>query len=106
MTAMTRTIPLDQALPGMVLGEAVTREGLMLLPCGTVIGVGHLDSLRRHEVSEIVVQAPSELSAAEIQEQREVMRERVAHLFRQAGSDTTMQALFRAVLEFRLEKLE
>lgn len=106
MTAKARTISLDQALPGMVLGDDVTSGGNMLLPRGTVIGVGHLDSLRRRDVSEIVVETPCELSAAEIQERREVLRGRVAHLFRQAGSDATMQALLRAVLEFRLEKLE
>jgi len=106
MMATIRKILLDQALPGMVLGEEVTSAGNMLLPRGTVISAAHLDSLRRRAVSEIAVLAPSELSAAEIQERREALRGRVAHLFRQAGSDATMQALLRAVLEYRLEKLE
>lgn len=110
MTAVIRTIPLDQALPGMVLGEEVTSGGNMLLPRGTVINAAHLDSLRRREVSEIVVRSPCELSAAESEEMREERREalrgRVERLFRRAGSDATMQALLRAVLEYRLEKPE
>jgi len=106
MTAMIRTIPLDQALPGMVLGEEVTSAGNMLLPRGTVINIGHIDGLRRREVTEIAVLAPSKLSAAEIQERREALHGKVAHLFRQAGTDATMQALLRAVLEYRLEKIE
>lgn len=106
MTAVIRKIPLDQALPGMVLGQEVTSGGNMLLPRGTVINVGHIDSLRRREVSEIVVETPCELSAAESQERREALQEHVEHLFRHAGSDATMQALLRAVLEYRLEGLE
>ena len=106
MMATVRTIPLEQMLPGMVLGDDVTSGGSILLRRGTVIGVVHLDSLRRREVSEIVVETPCELSVAEIQERSEVLRERVADLFRKADSGATMQALLRAVLEFRLEKLE
>jgi N-methylhydantoinase B/oxoprolinase/acetone carboxylase alpha subunit len=37
--------------------------------------------------------------------QREAALQRVAHLFRRAGSDVTMQALSRAVAEYRTEKL-
>jgi len=106
MTAAIRTIPLEQALPGMVLGDDVTSGGNMLLPRGTAISAGQLDSLRRREVSEIVVETPGELSAAEIQEGREALRGRVARLFRRAGSDDTMQTLLRAVLEYRLEEPE
>jgi len=106
MMATIRKILLDQALPGMVLGEEVTSASNTLLPRGTVINTGHIDGLRRREVTEIVVLAPSELSAAEIEERREALRGKVAHLFRQAGTDATMQALLRAVLEYRLEKLE
>jgi hypothetical protein len=102
---MIQIIPLEQTLPGMVLGEEVMSGSNMLLPFGTVINTVHIDSLRRCGVSEIVVLVPSELSAAEINEQREVLRERVECLFRRAGSNATMQALRRAVLEYRLEKL-
>ncbi|BBJ23125.1 hypothetical protein [Candidatus Nitrotoga sp. AM1P] len=103
---MIQIIPLDQILPGMVLGAEVMSGSNMLLPLGTVINDVHIDSLRRCGVSEIVVLAPSELSAAEINEQREVLRERVERLFRRAGSNVTMQALRRAVLEYRLEKFK
>ncbi|MGP1680041.1 MAG: hypothetical protein ACTS6J_23150 [Burkholderiales bacterium] len=106
MTAVIRKIPLDQALPGMVLGDDVTSSTHMLLPRGTVINAAHIDSLRRREVGEIAVLAPSELSVAEIEERREALRGRVERLFRRAGSDATMQALLRAVLEYRLEGLE
>ena len=103
---MIQIISLDQTLPGMVLGEEVMSGSNMLLSLGTVINTAHIDSLRRCGVSEIVVLAPSELSTAEINEQREALRGRAEHLFRRAGSDVTMEALRRTVLEYRLEKLK
>ncbi len=103
---MIQIIPLDQTLPGMVLGEEVMSGSNMLLPLGTVINTSHIDSLRRCGVSTIVVLAPSELTVAEIDELREALRGRVERLFRRAGSNATMQALQRAVLEYRLGKLK
>ncbi len=103
---MIQIISLDQTLPGMVLGEEVMSGSNILLPLGTVINDAHIDSLRRCGVSEIVVLLSSELSAVEINEQREVLREQVEHLFRRASSTVTMQALRRVVLEYRLEKLK
>ncbi|MDO9100907.1 MAG: hypothetical protein Q7J20_05060 [Candidatus Nitrotoga sp.] len=102
---MIKTIPLDQTLPGMVLGEKVMSGSNMLLPLGTVINISHINSLRRCGVSAIVVLAPSELTVVEINEQREALRGRVERLFRRAGSNATMQSLQRAVLEYQLEKL-
>ncbi len=103
---MIQIISLDHTLPGMVLGEEVMCGSNMLLPLGTVINDAHIDSLRRCGVSEIVVLAPSDPSAAENNEQREMLHERVEHLFRRASPNVTMQALRRAVLEYRLEKLK
>ena len=90
----------------MVLGEEMMSGSNILLPLGTVINDAHIDSLRRCGVSAIVVLAPSESAAVEINEQRELIRERVERLFRRASSNLTMQALRRAVLEYRLEKFK
>lgn len=103
---MIQIIPLDEALPGMVLGEEVMSGSNMLLPLGTLINTSHIDSLRRFGVRKIVVLAQSERSIAEIDEQREALRGRVERLFRRAGSNVTMQALRRAVLEYQLEKIK
>ena len=101
-----RKITLEQALPGVVLGEDVTSGDQVLLPRGTAISAAQLDGLRRREVSEIAVLLPAEHSAAELEAMREAQRRRVERLFRRAGSDATMQALLRVVLEYRLETLE
>jgi hypothetical protein len=37
---------------------------------------------------------------------REVIFDRLSRMFRRAGNDVTAQALFRAVLEYRVEALE
>lgn len=103
---MIQIISLDQMLPGMVLGEQVMIGSNMLLPLGTVISTVHIDRLRHCGVSEIVVLAPSKLTTKELDEQREALRGRIERLFRRAGSNVTMKALRRAVLEYQLEKLK
>ena len=105
MTPM-RKIPLEQALPGMVLGEDVTCGAQILLPRGTAISAAQLDGLRRREVGEVAVLAPTGHSAVELEAMREAQQRRLDRLFRRAGSDATMQALLRVVLEYRLEALE
>ncbi|MEO6422183.1 MAG: hypothetical protein ABIR84_05740 [Candidatus Nitrotoga sp.] len=103
---MIKIISLVQTLPGMVLGAAVMSNGTILLPLGTVISTGNIDGLRRCGVSEIVVLASSEDSAAVINEQHEMLLKRVERLFRRAGTNLTMQTLQRVVLEYQLEKLK
>ncbi|CAH1081037.1 hypothetical protein [Candidatus Nitrotoga sp. 1052] len=103
---MIQIIPLDQTLPGMVLGEVLMSGSNMLLPLGTVINTSHIESLRHCGVSEIAVLSPSERTIAEVDEQREALRGQVERLFRRAGSNITMKALRRAVLEYQLEKLK
>jgi hypothetical protein len=103
---MIQIISLDQLLPGMVLGKHVMIGSNMLLPLGTVISPEHIDRLCRCGVNEIVVLVQSDLSTAELHEQSEALHGRIEHLFRRAGSNVTMQALRRAVIEFRLEKLK
>lgn len=40
------------------------------------------------------------------EQRREAVRQHLQHQFRRAGNDVTTQALLRAVLEYRLERLE
>ena len=106
MNAEIRTIPLDQAQAGMVLAADVTVGGNVLLACGTVLGVAQIGALARREVLEVAVLAPVACAAAELEERRAAQERRVQRLFRRAGSDVTMQALQRAVREYRLGACE
>jgi hypothetical protein len=106
MSTEIRTIPLDQAEAGMVLASDVTVGGKVLLARGTVLGVAQIGALARREVPELAVLARIARSAAEIEALRAAQERRVQRLFRRAGSDATMQALQRAVREYRLGALE
>jgi len=106
MSTPIRRFPLDQAQPGMVLAADVMSGGNVLLPLGTVLSAAQLAGLAKREVGEIVVLAPVERSAAEIEALRVAQERRVQRLFRRAGSDATMQALLRAVQAYRLEGIE
>ncbi len=106
MNATIRTIPLSQAEPGMVLASDVTLGGKVLLPAGAVLDADRIEGLARREVAEIAVPAGAARSEAQIEELRAVQRRRVDRLFRRAGSDATMQALRRALLDYRLKAIE
>lgn|GEM_PF-943982 len=110
MSRIIQKIPLDRATPGMVLAEeAVSSSGIALLRHGTTLTEKHLASLRLHEVGEIgVFAAPGEPDAStdsEIRASLETEKNHVERLFRHARINTTMEALYRAVLEFRLERI-
>ncbi len=103
MSAMSRNLPLAQALPCMVLGDDVILDGHLLLPAGTVLSAAQIESLRRREVDEIVVATPDERSEEMREAELGLLRRRVEYLFRRAAPDAAMQALQKAVLEYRLE---
>lgn len=109
MNPSKRTIPLDQAGPGMVLAEAVSQNGSVLLPAGTELAASHLASLSRRDVTEICIVAPPSAEDAARDEaarqaQREAVTREVQHLFRKSEQDAATQALIATVLDYRLEK--
>ncbi len=110
MTAAVRRVSLDEALPGMILAEDACSGSSVLLACGTLLTEAHLAGLRNRGVAGISVIAPPEAqpgaAAADLEEARDAARRRVAHLFRRSGDDPVNQALQRAVLEYRLERLK
>lgn len=112
MNQTSRTIPLDQATPGMVLAEAVhQKDGGLLLPGGVELGESHLASLLRRGVEEITIvaqQTEEELtaSAAKREALQETARLQVQHLFRKSEMNATTQALMQAVVEFRMEEIQ
>lgn len=109
MNQTSRTLPLDQAKPGMVLAEAVCqKDGGILLPCAVELGESHLASLLKRGIKEITIIAQqTEEDSATTLANREAMQEaarlQVQHLFRKSEMNATTEALMRTVLEFRLE---
>lgn len=106
------TIPLDQALPGMVLAEEVRQKsGGILLPRSITLSENHIASLRHRDIQEITIemeeqQTTEALSPEKKRALQKAIRTEVQHMFRRSEMDATMQALLRAVTEYRLEKIE
>jgi len=109
MSDAIRTIPIEQATPGMVLAEDLRQNAdNILLPRALILSEKHLTSLRRRGVKEISVIAADTTalySPAELQAMREATKLQVQRQFRHARQDPTTQALYRTVLEYRLEKI-
>ena len=101
----TRTLPLDEALPGMLLAApALDAGGNVLLPAALAITESHLESLRRRGIATLTISAPAE--PVDIARKREELRARVMHIFRHTVDDPGSQALLHAVLAFRQEQLK
>jgi len=101
-----RFLALDQAVPGMCLGEDVQdAHGALLLAAGGEL-TGHLlDMLQRRGIHQICVAEPEVPSTAEREALREAVRARLSYLFRGAGPDEADRQLFDSVLAYRLEQL-
>lgn len=106
-----KTLPIDRAETGMVLGEALRdAAGGVLLPRGATLTDAMLVGLRRRAVVELCVEERAEPAAEALDpELRQIMRkaveQRLRHLFRKAGDDAATRDFFQAVLDYRLEKL-
>ena len=96
----TRTLPLAQALPGMLLAAPVLDAGgNVLLPAALTLTENHIGSLPRRGIAPLALSTPAE--PADIARKREELRARVMHIFRHTVDDPGSQALLHAVLAFR-----
>jgi hypothetical protein len=111
----SRVIPLDQAMPGMVLADAIREaDGNVLLHAGASLGEAQLAGLLRRGIRGIAVvvspaaepgNAPA-VPTAPATPQDDAVRAQVRRLFRKSETDATTHALFKAVLEYRLERIK
>ena len=105
----SRVIPLDQAMPGMVLADAIREaDGNVLLHAGASLGEAQLAGLLRRGIRGIavVVSPAAEPGNAPATPQDDAVRAQVRRLFRKSETDATTHALFKAVLEYRLERIK
>ncbi len=111
MDPISRTVPLEEALPDMVLAEDLRQpDGGLLLPVGFRLGAVQIKALRQRGILAIVIAIPAtEVDGDPVAlrlAREEAVRSEIAHMFRKSESDIATQALIRAVLEYRLEKIE
>lgn len=89
MTTHHKQVPLPDAIPGMVLWDAVAdSRGNVLLPAGTTLTAPMLASLQRHQIDMLAI-AGAVLSDAEEQARSTLQSGRIAWLFRTPGTTTS-----------------
>ena len=97
----------------MVLAEAICQsDGSVLLPEGFELGEVQLASLQKRGIVELSIAAPptgepsSPLEEHGMKAREDAVRADLRRLFRKSETDATTRALFLAVLEYRLEKIQ
>jgi len=97
-------IPIETARADMVLADDLRQTGAQpLLASGTPLTAALLESLRERGVTTLSVRSEDEAAPTDPRARREQVLERLSYLFRGNAGDTTSQALFRAIYEYRLE---
>jgi len=96
-------IDIGNAAEGMVLARQLLDEsGGMLLPQGSALTAASLASLRRRGVAQLpILTAAPEPDTAAQEAERERQCERLAHLFRGAGSEDASNLLLARLLRYR-----
>ncbi|MBC7513721.1 MAG: hypothetical protein H7234_04710 [Herminiimonas sp.] len=90
MTTHHKQVPLSDAVPGMLLWDAVAdSHGNVLLSAGTVLTTAILASLQRHQIEMLAI-AGAALSDAEELARSTRQAGRIAWLFRKPGSATSL----------------
>lgn len=99
-----RMVPIDEVLPGSVLGDNVhDAGGRVLLRAGTLLGGSLIESLRRRDVAVLPVEALEFLDPARQEALRAEAERRLADAFRMAGNSLASRILRQATIEFMLE---
>jgi membrane-bound ClpP family serine protease len=103
-------ISLDNALPGMVLSDAIIdQQGQVLLAQGTVLTAGTIAALGRHEVAMLPIEVAG--AAAPVVDVAAVTA-RLAYIFRGDGApvagpaDTATAILRHCIEDYRLGREE
>lgn len=99
---MTMTLcPLDQVLPGTVLGDNVNdAAGRVLLRGGTVMTESSIEALRRRGIEAVPVVVAER--AEDVARERLRLETRLQEAFRGAGNGLASRMLRQAAMEFRL----
>lgn len=95
-------LDLDDAVAGMTLAEPVLDgHGGMLLPRGTVLTDAMLLSVRRRGIDQLMV-LDDAASDAELAQERERLKQRLALLFRRCGNQGSSALLLRSIALYQL----
>jgi hypothetical protein len=102
MNQRCREVDIDDALPGMVLANAIMDgHGGVLLPPGAELTESVLRGLRRRGVEQFQV-LNSDVSEAELAVEREQVQQRLDRLFRLSAGEETNRQLMQYLSAYRL----
>lgn len=98
-----RALALSQAVPGMILAEAVRDPGgVSLLAGGATLTNDTLASLQRRGVEHLLIVEETTLTPEQATRQQEEIGARVNALFRQCPDEPLMVQLREVLLAYRL----
>lgn len=94
-------LPLAKVAAGMVLADdLLDKQGHVLLPAGTALTAGMLNSIAHHDIHQLSVEADA-LSAAEQEHERRSKLLRLDRLFRQAPYQEPTSILQAYIIKYR-----
>lgn len=97
-------LSINEALPGMLLAEAVTDDsGRVLVPAATELTESMLQGLARRNIVALLIEREVEEDPAAGLARRARIEETLAHRFRKAGDASGTRSLYQAVFDFSLE---
>ena len=100
----TKRMPIDQLMPGVVLGDNVHDEvGRVLLRVGAVVSESAIEALRRRGVTEVTIEHVEKQSPEQWALEKMRIESRLQEAFRRAGESEANRHLWQAVLEYKLE---
>jgi hypothetical protein len=106
-----KTIKIEDYINGMILAKDITsKNGQVLLPKGAVLTTDNIKSLKKRDVTHIVVEDKADrnlpvFSEEEIEKTKEMYYDIVAQRFLDPASDNMIRALFQAVLEHTARRI-
>jgi hypothetical protein len=97
-----RQMDLDDVVVGTTLWEQVVDgRGGILLPSGTVLSDAMITSLRRRGIDTVFV-VNDNVSAADLEAEKERVQQRLATLFRKCNGNSASTELFQCMTAYRL----
>lgn len=105
MSIRNKQVNVDDAVAGMVLSQEVRDgRGGILLPQNTALTDALLSSLRRRGIDRINV-VNNDLSAEQLNVERDRVQRRLVRLFRKCDTDRIGMLLLQEVTEYRLGEI-
>lgn len=99
-----KIVPLDQVLPGVVLGDNVhDAAGRVLLRVGSILSESSIEALHRRGIASIAIEVADRAGEEHLAVERVRLEARLQAAFRYAGDGVANRELWQALLEFRLE---